>query len=91
MTDYTEGLASVQLTGLSTEGDNPDIIVPYDKGSNTYTALVAPQSVAAGKAFITCTFTNGKVFVYKMKNAADWQAGGEYTYTVSPLRQKAIS
>ena len=83
LTDYTEGLASVQLTGLSTEGDNPDIIVPYDKGSNTYTAIVAPQSVAAGTAFITCTFTNGKVFVYKMKNAIDWQAGGEYTYTVS--------
>ena len=83
LTDYTEGLASVKLTGLSTEGDNPDIIVPYDKGSNTYTALVAPQSVAAGTAFITCTFTNGKTFVYKMKNATDWQAGGEYTYTVS--------
>ena len=85
LTDYTEGLASVRLTGLSTEGDNPDIIVPYDKGSNTYTAIVAPQSVAAGTTFITCTFTNGKVFVYKMKNAADWQAGGEYTYTVSLL------
>ena len=83
LTDYTEGLASVQLTGLSTEGDNPDIIVPYDKGSNTYTAIVAPQSVAAGTAFITCTFTNGKTLVYKMKNATDWQAGGEYTYTVS--------
>ena len=83
LTDYTEGLASVQLTGLSTEGDNPDIIVPYDKGSNTYTAIVAPQSVAAGTAFITCTFTNGKTFVYKMKNATDWQVGGEYTYTVS--------
>ena len=85
LTDYTEGLASVRLTGLSTEGDNPDIIVPYDKGSNTYTALVAPQSVAAGTTFITCTFTNRKVFVYKMKNATDWQAGGEYTYTVSLL------
>ena len=83
LTDYTEGLASVQLTGLSTEGDNPDIIVPYDKGSNTYTAIVAPQSVAAGTTFITCTFTNGKTFVYKMKNATVWQAGGEYTYTVS--------
>ena len=83
LTDYTEGLASVQLTGLSTEGDNPDIITPYDKGSNTYTAIVAPQSVAAGTTFITCTFTNGKTFVYKMKNATDWQAGGEYTYTVS--------
>ena len=83
LTDYTEGLASVLLTGLSTEGDNPDIIVPYDKGSNTYTALVAPQNVAAGTPFITSTFTNGKTFVYKMKNATDWQAGGEYTYTVS--------
>ncbi len=83
LTDYTEGLASVQLTGLSTEGDNPDIIVPYDKGSNTYIALVAPQSVAAGTTFITCTFTDGKTLVYKMKNATDWQAGGEYTYTVS--------
>ena len=90
LTDYTEGLASVRLTGLSTEGDNPAEITPYDKGSNTYTALVAPQSVAAGKAFITCTFTNGKVFVYKMKNAADWQAGGEYTYTVSLAAAKDL-
>ena len=90
LTDYTEGLASVRLTGLSTEGDNPDIIVPYDKGSNTYTAIVAPQSVAAGTAFITSTFTNGKTFVYKMKNATDWQAGGEYTYTVSLAAAKDL-
>ena len=90
LTDYTEGLASVRLTGLSTEGDNPDIIVPYDKGSNTYTAIVAPQNVAAGTAFVTCTFTNGKTFVYKMKNATDWQAGGEYTYTVSLAAAKDL-
>ena len=90
LTDYTEGLASVRLTGLSTEGDNPDIITPYDKGSNTYIALVAPQSVAAGTTFITCTFTNGKTFVYKMKNATDWQAGGEYTYTVSLAAAKDL-
>ncbi|MCS2429817.1 fimbrillin family protein [Bacteroides ovatus] len=90
LTDYTEGLASVQMTGLSTEGDNPDIIVPYDKGSNTYTAIVAPQSVAASTTFITCTFTNGKTFVYKMKNATDWQAGGEYTYTVSLAAAKDL-
>ena len=90
LTDYTEGLASVQLTGLSTEGDNPDIIVPYSKGSNTYTAIVAPQNVAAGTAFIACTFTNGKTFVYKMKNATDWQAGGEYTYTVSLAAAKDL-
>ena len=90
LTDYTEGLASVQLTGLSTENDNPDKITPYDKSSNTYTAIVAPQSVAAGTAFITCTFTNGKTFVYKMKNATDWQVGGEYTYTVSLAAAKDL-
>ena len=90
LTDYTEGLASVRLTGLSTENGNPDKITPYDKGSNTYTALVAPQSVAAGTTFIVCTFTNGKVFVYKMKNATDWQAGGEYTYTVSLAAAKDL-
>ena len=90
LTDYTEGLASVQLTWLSTEGDNPAEITPYDKGSNTYTALVAPQSVAAGTTFITSTFTNGKVFVYKMKNATDWQAGGEYTYTISLAAAKDL-
>ena len=90
LTDYTEGLASVQLTGLSTEGDNPDKITPYDKGSNTYTAIVAPQSVAAGTTFIVCTFTNGKTFVYKMKNATVWQAGGEYTYTVSLAAAKDL-
>ena len=90
LTDYTEGVASVRLTGLSTENGNPDKITPYDKGSNTYTALVAPQSVVAGTAFITCTFTNGKTFVYKMKNATDWQAGGEYTYTVSLAAAKDL-
>ena len=83
LTNYTEGLASVRLTGLSTENGNPAEIAPYDKGGDTYTALVATQSVAAGTAFITCAFTNGKVFVYKMKEATDWQAGEEYTYTVS--------
>lgn len=83
LTDYTEGMASVKLTGLSTENGNPAQIIPYDKGNDTYTALVAPQSVATGTAFITCAFTNGKVFVYKMQKAAEWKAGEEYTYTVS--------
>ena len=83
LTDYTEERMFVRLTGLSTENGNPAVIAPYDKGGDTYTALVAPQSVATGTAFITCKFTNGKVFVYKMKEATDWQAGEEYTYTVS--------
>ena len=83
LTDYTEERMFVRLTGLSTENGNPAVIAPYDKGGDTYTALVAPQSVATGTAFITCKFTNGKVFVYKMKNDAEWKAGEEYTYTVS--------
>lgn len=83
LTDYTEERIFVRLTGLSTENGNPAVIAPYDKGGDTYTALVAPQSVATGTAFITCKFTNGKVFVYKMKNDAEWKAGEEYTYTVS--------
>ena len=83
LTDYTEGLKSVSLTGLSTENGNPAVIAPHDKGGDTYTALVAPQSVATGTTFITCKFTNGKVFVYKMQSDTHWQAGEEYTYTVS--------
>ena len=83
LTDYTEERMFVRLTGLSTENGNPAQITPYNKGGDTYTALVAPQTVAAGTAFITCKFTNGKVFVYKMKNDTDWQAGKEYTNTVS--------
>ena len=84
LTDYTEEQMFVWLTGLSTENGNPAVIAPYyDKGGDTYIALVAPQTVAAGTAFITCKFTNGKVFVYKMQKAAEWKAGEEYTYTVS--------
>ena len=35
LTDYTEGMASVKLTGLSTENGNPAVIAPYDKGGDT--------------------------------------------------------
>ena len=83
LTDCPEESMNVRLTGLSTENENPAVIAPYNKGGDTYTALVAPQSMAAGTAFITCAFNNGKVFVYRMKNDTDWQAGEEYTYTVS--------
>ena len=84
LTDYTEEQMFVWLTGLSTENGNPAVIAPYyDKGGDTYIALVAPQSVAAGTAFITCAFNNGKTFAYRMQGAAEWKAGEEYTYTVS--------
>ena len=83
LTDYTEGLKSVSLTGLSTENGNPPEIVPHDKGGDTYTALVAPQSVAQGAAFVTITTADGKTYVYQMKDNADWDAGVEYKYGIS--------
>ena len=83
LTDCPEESMNVRLTGLSTENENPAVIAPHDKGGDTYTALVAPQTVAAGTAFITCAFTNGKSFAYKMQSDAEWKAGEEYTYTVS--------
>ena len=83
LTDYTEGLESVRLTGLSTRDGNPAEIFPYDEGGYTYSALVAPQEVAAGTAFIACTFDSGKTFAYRMQNTAEWLEGKEYTYTVS--------
>ena len=83
LTEYTEGLESVRLTGLSTEGGNPGIIIPYDKGNHTYSALVLPQEVTQGTAFIACTFDGGKTFGYRMQESVEWTAGEEYTYTVS--------
>lgn len=83
LTNRPEESMNVRLTGLSTENGNPAVIAPYNQGGDTYTALVAPQTVAAGTAFITCTFTSGKSFVYRMQKAAEWKAGEEYTYTVS--------
>ena len=83
LTNRPEESMNVRLTGLSIENENPAVIAPYNQGGDTYTALVAPQTVAAGTAFITCTFTSGKSFVYRMQKAAEWKAGEEYTYTVS--------
>ena len=83
LTNRPEESMNVRLTGLSTENENPAVIAPYNKGGDTWSALVAPQTVAAGTAFITCTFTSGKSFVYRMQKAAEWKAGEEYTYTVS--------
>ena len=90
LSDY-EVCRYIQLeNGLYADVYSLEIIIPVAFRLNTYTAIVAPQSVAAGTAFVTCTFTNGKTFVYKMKNATDWQAGGEYTYTVSLAAAKDL-
>ena len=76
----TQTVSSVHLTNLSTD---PNEIIAHDAGSGTYEALVAPQSVTAGTAFITITTADGKTYVYRMKQDADWDAGVEYKYGIS--------
>lgn len=79
----TSSISSVRLTNLSTANGNPGEIIAHDAGSGIYEALVAPQSMTAGTAFVTIATTDGKTYVYRMQGAAEWKAGEEYTYTVS--------
>ena len=73
----------MRLTNLSTADGNPGEIIAHDAGSGIYEALVTPQSVTQGTAFVTIATTDGKTYVYRMQGAAEWKAGEEYTYTVS--------
>ena len=79
----TSSISSVRLTNLSTADGNPGEIIAHDAGSGIYEALVTPQSVTQGTAFVTIATTDGKTYVYRMQGAAEWKAGEEYTYTVS--------
>ena len=44
--------ATVSLVSLSADNGNPTAIKTYNASGNTYEALTAPQTVAAGKQFI---------------------------------------
>ena len=80
----TSSISSVRLTNLSTADGNPGEIIAHHAGSGTiYEALVAPQSVASGTAFVSISTTGGKTYVYRMKDNAKWTAGSEYSYTVA--------
>ena len=79
----TSAVSSVRLTNLSTADGNPGEIIAHDAGSATYEALVAPQSVTAGTAFVTITTADGKTYVYRMQQDADWDAGKEYEYAIT--------
>ena len=79
----TSDVSSVRLTNLSTADGNPGEIIAHHAGSGTYEALVAPQSVAQGTAFVTISTTGGKTYVYRMQRDAKWTAGTEYSYTVA--------
>ena len=75
-------VSSVCLTNLSTADGNPGEIIAHDAGSGTYEALVAPQSVAQGMAFVTIATANGKTYAYRLENNAEWNAGAEYKYDI---------
>lgn len=77
----TSSISSVRLTNLSTA--NPGEIIAHDAGSGIYEALVAPQSVTQGTAFVTIATTDGKTYAYRMQQDADWDAGVEYKYGIS--------
>ncbi|MBU3815160.1 MAG: fimbrillin family protein [Candidatus Bacteroides intestinipullorum] len=76
----TSSISSVRLTNLSTADGNPGEIIAHDAGSGIYEALVTPQSVTQGTAFVTIATTDGKTYVYRMKQDADWEAGAEHKY-----------
>ncbi|MCL1617152.1 fimbrillin family protein [Bacteroides sp. ET71] len=79
----TSSISSVRLTNLSTANGNPGEIIAHDAGSGIYEALVTPQSVTQGTAFVTIATTDGKTYVYRMKQDADWDAGVEHKYEIS--------
>ena len=79
----TSSISSVRLTNLSTADGNPGEIIAHDAGSGIYEALVTPQSVTAGTAFITIATADGKTYVYRLENNAEWDAGAEYEYGIS--------
>ena len=72
----------VYVTGLSTDGGNPAYISTYASGNDTYEALVAPQTVAAGEPFIQVNL-NGGTFYFRPKNDMVLKANSRYTYTVN--------
>ena len=79
----TSSISSVRLTNLSTADGNPGEIIAHDAGSGIYEALVTPQSVASGTAFVSISTTGGKPYIYRMKNDAVWTAGKEYEYAIT--------
>lgn len=72
----------VYVTGLSTDGGNPSSISTYAPGNDTYEALAAPQTVAAGEPFIQVDL-NGGTFYFRPKNEVVLEANSRYTYTVN--------
>ena len=73
--------ATVSLVSLSADNDNPTAIKTYNASGNTYEALTAPQTVAAGKPFVRVELGGG-TFYFRPQNNVVLEAGNRYTYTV---------
>ena len=73
--------ATVSLVSLSAYNGNPTAIKTYNASGNTYEALTAPQTVAAGKPFIRVELGSG-TFYFRPQNNVVLEAGSRYKYTV---------
>ena len=73
--------ATVSLVSLSADNGNPTAIKTYNASGNTYEALTAPQTVAAGKPFIRVELGSG-TFYFRPQNNVVLEAGSRYIYTV---------
>ena len=73
--------ATVSLVSLSADNGNPTAIKTYNASGNTYEALTAPQTIAAGKPFVKVELGGG-TFYFRPQNNVVLEAGNRYTYTV---------
>ena len=73
--------ATVRLVSLSADNGNPTAIKTYNASGNTYEALTAPQTVAAGKPFVKVELGGG-TFYFRPQNNVVLEAGSRYKYTV---------
>ena len=73
--------AMVSLVSLSADNGNPTAIKTYNASGNTYEALTAPQTVAAGKPFVRVELGGG-TFYFRPQTNVVLEAGSRYTYTV---------
>lgn len=73
--------ATVSLVSLSADNGNPTAIKTYNASGNTYEALTAPQTVAAGKPFVKVELGGG-TFYFRPQNDVVLEAGSRYKYTV---------
>ena len=73
--------ATVSLVSLSADNGNPTAIKTYNASGNTYEALTAPQTVAAGRPFVRVELGGG-TFYFRPQNNVVLEAGSRYKYTV---------